>query len=788
MWVSKHIVTGEKIQELADIYIGEPEDFAYNPRIQQQTSKHMNVSEIPKVYDNPAIVFVYSHCVAKLSNHISSFRNPFTLLSHNSDGNITYCQDVWSILSCPHLVKWFAQNACVSHEKLVPLPIGLANSMWPHGNLNWFTHTAVSKPNNVYFNFNITTNERKRLDCYAALKDRLPFLPKVPADENITRLRSYKFCICPEGNGVDTHRFWEALYVQTIPIVLDSPFVRLLKERTRIPMIVLNSWSELDVSKLEYRIEDHHLSDLSFEAYRRRILGTAPVTFVLTCLVNFQEYILDSVRNLIVNGNRRIVVITEPQYLSRFAEFPAITLIDKNSLSDEFGFEAKSNLDRTFRDGFWHLASARLFVLYAYLKAFHVNRCVHIENDVMVYANADTIHWHPDRMSSVYDCPGRVIPSVLWIPTPETLHRVLCGYDTVQNDMTNLGKADLERLPIFPDNWTLGSSPYDAATTAITETFPEYSYIFDAAAIGQFLGGVDPRNQPGDTRGFVNETCLIKYNHFSFVWKHGRPFLNISGHLFPIFNLHIHSKNLKMFKTHPRAKILALVLSSCDAPYDEFLRNWKLYDVPQGVKILYYMFNPAVKEIELRGNELHIPGVESLVPGTYLKTIAAIKYALEREEFDYLLRPNLSSAFRFDELLEWFGSKPKERYAFGPWMFGLFLSGCGFAMTPDVAERFVKWHSPTRSITLDDMMFKQFKEETGIPHIEWTLDGCYGPPNYSAKDVFHFRFTTNRDDRRSDIMHHRAAIEYFNTVTKTRLSSPDTPNTSPLTDSEAQPV
>ena len=27
------------------------------------------------------------------------------------------------------------------------------------------------------------------------------------------------FCACPKGNGVDTYRFWEALYLGTIPIV-----------------------------------------------------------------------------------------------------------------------------------------------------------------------------------------------------------------------------------------------------------------------------------------------------------------------------------------------------------------------------------------------------------------------------------------------------------------------------------------------------------------------------------------------------------------------------------------
>ena len=31
--------------------------------------------------------------------------------------------------------------------------------------------------------------------------------------------------------------------------------------------------------------------------------------------------------------------------------------------------------------------------------------------------------------------------------------------------------------------------------------------------MGQYLSGVDPRNNPNNTVGFINETCVIKYNN-----------------------------------------------------------------------------------------------------------------------------------------------------------------------------------------------------------------------------------------------------------------------------------
>jgi hypothetical protein len=541
---TKHVVSGERIQEIADIYIGMQEDFDFNPRIRTQTSKQLLFGSIPTVYDNPAVVFVYTHRVDEFAKYIDRFTNPFTLLTHNSDGNVT----TTAILDHPLLRHWYAQNVCVQHPKLTPIPIGIQNSQWNARGLEYISSLHVTrKTQNVYFNFNVNTNSTVRAACYEALKGKIPFLPMIDANNNLRRLADYKFCICPEGNGVDTHRFWEALYLKVIPIVLDSELVRAFQRDTRIPVVVLKAWSDLDVSRLEYSFGTY-LPDISLESYRRRILQK-DVTFVLTCLTNFQEYILVSIRNLLHHGNTDIVVLTEPEFFRHFEGLPVV-LVDRSEFSD-VAFDSK--LDKDFRGGFWHLTSLRLFVLHAYLKRTNTLRCVHIENDVMVYANANNVRWHPDRMSVVYDAPTRVIPSVVWVPTPDTLGAALRDYDGSKNDMENLARADLERLPIFPDNWTLGSPPFVHAVQVMTATYPEYDYIFDGAAIGQYLGGVDPRNQSGDTRGFVNETCLLNYSHYPVSWTSGCPMMNVGGRTYRIFNLHVHSKRLEDFASTTQA-------------------------------------------------------------------------------------------------------------------------------------------------------------------------------------------------------------------------------------------
>ena len=53
---------------------------------------------------------------------------------------------------------------------------------------------------------------------------------------------NYSFELCPEGNGLDTHRFYEALLLNTIPIVkrnsLESMYVK-------FPCVIVDNWNEI---------------------------------------------------------------------------------------------------------------------------------------------------------------------------------------------------------------------------------------------------------------------------------------------------------------------------------------------------------------------------------------------------------------------------------------------------------------------------------------------------------------------------------------------------------------
>jgi hypothetical protein len=258
-----NIVTGEKIQQIADLYLGDSGCFNYNPVISNQQDKHMHFDSLQEPYNNPRILFCYSHGISTFANKTQYFKNPFILITHNSDFNIKKEDpSVENILQCDKLVMWYAQNLCFHNDKLRFVPIGIANSMWPHGNLSLFNNpefmnirTDDNKKKNVYFNFNIHTNYNKRIQCYDSLKGKIPWLNDLSPNENLQRLREYKFAICPEGNGVDSHRIWESIYLKVVPIVVDSEFTQILV-KNNIPMVVLNSWDDFDegLALLDYSI------------------------------------------------------------------------------------------------------------------------------------------------------------------------------------------------------------------------------------------------------------------------------------------------------------------------------------------------------------------------------------------------------------------------------------------------------------------------------------------------------------------------------------------------------
>lgn len=278
------------------------------------------------------------------------------------------------------------------------------------------------------------------------------------------------------------------------------------------------------------------------------------MNIILTCVDNFQEYILINIEQLIKLGHKQIYVITNKEFFNYFSKYISnIILISKDDLNEQYNFTSNSSLDKQFRNGFWVLTSLRFFYIYELMNKYNLEDVFHLENDVLIYYHCYEIlkYINKNYMYIPFDSYKRNIASILYIPNKEVFKNILNNYNFKINDMENFvlikSKTGLiQNFPIFIKNENLTEEQI-----FVCENSGLFPFIFDAAAIGQYLGGVDPRNICGNTEGFINETCVIKYNNYNFLFKivdnMKKPFIIIENNEIPIFNLHIHSKNLVKF-------------------------------------------------------------------------------------------------------------------------------------------------------------------------------------------------------------------------------------------------
>uniref|UniRef100_A0A6C0JU45 Uncharacterized protein n=1 Tax=viral metagenome TaxID=1070528 RepID=A0A6C0JU45_9ZZZZ len=271
----------------------------------------------------------------------------------------------------------------------------------------------------------------------------------------------------------------------------------------------------------------------------------------------WQPYILDNIKNTILFGNTNIHVICDKAFFEYFdclneIQKKYITLIDQADFVDNY--TETSKLDKDFRGGFWQHCSRRFFLIKDWMNKNDIQNCYHVENDVPSYINFEETFqtFDKNKLWAPLTNPWWGVPSLMFL-NRQVLGKFVDTFNPSKNDMENLAyfyhtNRDLVgNLPIFYEGNTIYSQNFKGL-------------LFDAAAMGQYLGGVDPRNQEGDTRGFVNESCAIQnYHKHKFYWvKKDNLYVphilvplstsnNLKGQLIPIANLHIHHKNLECF-------------------------------------------------------------------------------------------------------------------------------------------------------------------------------------------------------------------------------------------------
>ncbi len=213
--------------------------------------------------------------------------------------------------------------------------------------------------------------------------------------------------------------------------------------------------------------------------------------------------------------------------------------------------------------GYWRYVVERFFYLDEFLTQHQLEHVVHLENDVMIYFELEQLISVFDRCYSsvggTFLNDGEGVPGIVYIPNKESLRSLMPFFAEMggkgHSDMRIFGQLRqrkmIQDLPIIPANYPKEHRMNTPNPERFTEHVEEFGSIFDGAALGQYLGGVDPLFGPPKP-GFVNWNSVFDPRHFEYSWEvdeQGRniPYLHSTCRKYRINNLHIHSKQLEKF-------------------------------------------------------------------------------------------------------------------------------------------------------------------------------------------------------------------------------------------------
>jgi len=263
-------ITGEKFVKVADL--------VYYPKGVKDCNPLVN-TYCPCALKEKTIIYTHTLYVRQLFEEIKKLKCKFIIITHNCDVNVDE-----SFIVPDNVIKWFTQNVNVVNPKIESIPIGLENDKWfknveKKKKMEAMLRQPKKQKELAYLNSNVKTNPKERQPLYD-LFGNVPWVTSVHGingiefDQYLDNIYNHKFVFCPNGNGIDTHRLWETLYMGSIPIVkkdINNWFYNSL------PILYVEDWNDItegllvELSDIYNNPDDSDLEMLSFEYWKNYI-------------------------------------------------------------------------------------------------------------------------------------------------------------------------------------------------------------------------------------------------------------------------------------------------------------------------------------------------------------------------------------------------------------------------------------------------------------------------------------------------------------------------------------
>jgi hypothetical protein len=277
------------------------------------------------------------------------------------------------------------------------------------------------------------------------------------------------------------------------------------------------------------------------------------------------------------NPNASIILLANQEALASFNCGPDRKCISCESLvrsKNHEDFLAQTSLDSSSRDGIWLYSSERFLYLDELMAQHGLQDVFHMEYDNMLYADLGELlpvfQSRYQGIAATFDNDGRCIPGFLYVKNSEAMNRLAKSFsDHAKENLFDMHliaafknenhDGVIDHLPIITQEYIDEHPLVTPSGLAVVnkakyaQNIDAFKSVFDAAALGQFLGGIDPRNDVS-VPGFINESCVFNPSSIKIEWivdeqNRRAPYVVYPHAKYRINNLHIHSKYLERFKS-----------------------------------------------------------------------------------------------------------------------------------------------------------------------------------------------------------------------------------------------
>jgi len=250
------------LPDLCDYCYDYPDDYYLKQGLKP---KHRNIVWGPDDVKEGSVIFVKNLCMENFFRQIyPRINNKFFLINSRAgfDIDIKYK----NYLNDDKIIKWIGTNIMWTHEKIFKVPIGFEenerringpasnNGAHEGGDQNTLREAYKNrkkfeeKEHKLLLTWCGGTHPvRNNINEYFANKDFVKMASKLKFDEYMKYINEYKFVLCPRGTGEDTHRFWETLLCNSIPIVKRSG---LQDFHNRFPCIIVENFTDVNIDLL----------------------------------------------------------------------------------------------------------------------------------------------------------------------------------------------------------------------------------------------------------------------------------------------------------------------------------------------------------------------------------------------------------------------------------------------------------------------------------------------------------------------------------------------------------